>query len=127
MSVAGLEYDPYAGYAREIESINTELRALHAREKQLKQQRARAQGHLYELLRRTDRTRYGTHTVRSLAPKPPRPRYRTPEARKTLTIGLLRAKGILHPERLYEELDALRTVQRPAGGGGAPPRTSRRG
>lgn len=124
MAVAG--YDPYAGYAREIESINQELRALHARETCLKQQRARAQGHLYELLRATDRTRYGPHTVRRLAPKPPRPRYRTPQARRALSIGLLRDKGILHPERLYEELDALRTVDRPRGAQGGTPRPSPR-
>ena len=102
-----MSFDPYAGYAREIESINGELKTLRTRERQLLAQRGLAQTHLHTLMRSTNLTKYKSFTLRSLAPKK-RPRYRPPKSLKAATIAYYRSVGIENPEHLHEQVERLK-------------------
>jgi hypothetical protein len=97
-----------SSYAREIKSIDGELKRLNARLKQLRAQKRAAQDHLYTYMVSHKVDNLNGITLKQCAPPKPRAKQKPKAQRKADAVGALSEIGVPDPDGLYDTLESLR-------------------
>lgn len=104
-------------YLQEIRSVDSELKRLTARTKELRAQKRRAQTNLHSYMVRHDMERVGSDkhgvSLKQCAPPKQRQKAKPKKARREDTIELLRCAGIPDPQTLYEQIEASQKLADP--------------
>jgi len=96
------------GYVSEIESLNKEIKRLNARLKALREQRKKAQGHLYKYMEKNNMEKCGSITIKSVTPRQRKPR-KPAKNKKADAINLFREIGVPDPIGFWAEFQATQS------------------
>ena len=97
-------------YIREIQSLDGEIKRLNSHLKKLREQKKKAQGHLYSYMKRRNLEKCGKYTIKSVTPRPSKPR-KPESAKKADAIELFRQVGIPDPAAFFVEFKATQRYQ----------------
>lgn len=91
-----------SGYYNEIKSLDKEIKRLNTQTRKLREQKKRAQSHLYEWMVAHDIEKYENISLKSIEPKDRR-RQKPKKLRKNDAVQLFYQTGIPDPEGFWEE------------------------
>lgn len=96
-------------FVREIQSIENEERRLRTRARKLREQKRKAQAHLYEYMEKNGIERYGGVTKKSISPRQKTVRKKAKEKKKD-ALELFRKTGIPDPEKFWNEFQRTQKI-----------------
>ena len=97
-------------YVHEIQSIEKEERRLRFRAKKLREQKRKAQNHLYQYMESQEIEAYKGITKRSVQPRVRRPRKKIKDKKRD-ALALFRTTGIPDPESFWNEFQKTQKVE----------------
>jgi hypothetical protein len=100
-----------SGYAKEIKSVDTELKRLRAHIKKLNEQKKRAEGRLFQYMERYHLDEYDGLQKAKIKPKEPVKR-KKPKEKREAVINLLFSSGIADAETVWEEMQKINKSSR---------------
>ena len=95
-------------YAREINSLNTEIKRLNGKLKSLREQKKKAESNLYYRMQRDGSQKIEGITIKSVTPKE-RKKRKPISQKKADAIDLFKEIGVTDPEDFWEEFQATQT------------------
>ena len=95
-------------YAREINSLNTEIKRLNGKLKSLREQKKKAESNLYYRMQRDGSQKIEGITIKSVTPKE-RKKRKPISQKKADAINLFKEIGVTDPEDFWDEFQATQT------------------
>ena len=92
-------------YAKEINSLNTEIKRLNGKIKSLREQKKKAESNLYHRMQRDSSQKVEGITIKSVTPKE-RKKRKPISQKKADAIDLFKEIGVPNPEDFWEEFQA---------------------